>query len=153
MKNLKPIISIIIVMLLFVSCSDDDSGNTNTVDLTQLTNIVEAGTWRVASFIDSGENETSDFAGYNFNFRQDGTVTASNGSRTVNGTWSVTDSNSGDDSPDDADFNLFFSVDPDDDFEDLNDDWDVVSITENRIELIDISGGNGGTDNLRFEKN
>ena len=38
------------------------------------------------------------------------------------------------------------------DFEDLNDDWDIISQSSSKIELIDISGGNGGTDYLTFEK-
>ena len=38
-------------------------------------------------------------------------------------------------------------------FEDLNDDWDFISQSSTKIELIDVSGGNGGTDYLTFEKN
>ena len=81
---------------------------------------------------------------------------ASNGSNTVTGTWSVTDdSNSSDDSSsdDDIDFNIFFPVPETSDFEDLNDDWDVVSTTPTRIRLMDVSGGDGSTDMLTFEKN
>ena len=37
-------------------------------------------------------------------------------------------------------------------FEELNDDWDVVSQSATKIELIDVSGGNGGTDYLTFER-
>ena len=37
--------------------------------------------------------------------------------------------------------------------EDLTDDWDVVSHTATTISLIDVSGGNGGTDTLVFTKN
>jgi hypothetical protein len=55
----------------------------------------------------------------------------------------------GDDSSDDLDFNIFFNVA--NDFEDLNDDWDIISQSSSKIELIDISGGNGGTDYLTFE--
>ena len=29
-------------------------------------------------------------------------------------------------------------------FEDLNDDWDFISQSSTKIELIDVSGGNGG---------
>jgi len=39
------------------------------------------------------------------------------------------------------------------DFEDLNDDWDFISQSATKVELIDVSGGNGGTDYLTFEKN
>ena len=77
----------------------------------------------------------------------------------MNGIWSVVDgsgnSSSDDDgnSTDDDDFNILFSVPATSDFDDLNDDWDIISVTANKIELIDISGGNGGTDFLTFEKN
>ncbi|TBN01411.1 hypothetical protein EYD45_13485, partial [Hyunsoonleella flava] len=100
---------------------------------------------------DSGENETSDFTGYNFSFNSDGSLVATNGTDTLTGTWSVTDDSSSSD--DDIDFNIFFPVPDTNDFEDLNDDWDIISYTSTKIELIDISGGNGGTDNLIFEKN
>ena len=39
------------------------------------------------------------------------------------------------------------------DFEDLTDDWDIVSRTNTQVQLIDISGGGGGTDYLTFQKN
>jgi hypothetical protein len=39
------------------------------------------------------------------------------------------------------------------DFEDLNDDWDFISQSANKIELLDVSGGSGETDYLTFEKN
>lgn len=112
---------------------------------------MEGGTWRISSFIDSGQDETNDFNGYNFTFGANGTLTATNGSTTYTGTWSITDSNSGDDNPDDFDFNIYFNLT--NDFEDLNDDWDIESYTTTTIELIDVSGGNGGTDLLTFTKN
>ena len=36
---------------------------------------------------------------------------------------------------------------------DLSDDWDIVERTDTKIRLQDVSGGNGGTDYLTFEKN
>ena len=137
-----------------IACSEDDSSNDNNVDLTQARTDAQSGKWRVSNFVDSGQNETADFNGYEFDFRADGSVVATNGNTTYTGTWSITDSSSsGDDSPDDdPDFNLFFPVPEDDDFDDLNDDWDIVSISSSVIDLIDISGGNGGTDILVFQK-
>tara|TARA_R110002051_G_scaffold183039_3_gene252548 strand:- start:719 stop:1144 length:426 start_codon:yes stop_codon:yes gene_type:complete len=140
-------------------CSNDDddgSPNNNSQQIAEIENTVESGTWRITNFNDSGQNETSDFNGYDFSFNSDGSLVATNGSNTMTGTWSVTDdSNSSDDSSsdDDIDFNIFFPVPDSNDFEDLNDDWDIVTTTSTRIELIDISGGNGGTDMLTFEKN
>jgi len=48
------------------------------------------------------------------------------------------------------DFNIFFASPPK--FEELSDDGDVDYINNVQIELIDISGGNEGTDYLHFEK-
>ncbi|TNF45869.1 MAG: hypothetical protein EP305_12785 [Bacteroidetes bacterium] len=112
---------------------------------------VSSGTWRISNFVDSGVDETVNFSGYNFTFKDDGTLTASNGSSTFTGTWSVSDSNSQDDNLDDLHFNINFNLT--NNFEDLNDDWDIVSHSSSKLELIDVSGGNGGTDLLTFVKN
>lgn len=144
------------LMSSMCSNDDDDNPNNNSQQIAQIEDNVQTGTWRVSNFIDSGENETSDFSGYDFTFNMDGSLVASNGINTFTGTWSITDdSNSNDDSnsDDDIDFNIFFPVPDSNDFEDLNDDWDIVSATSTRIELIDISGGNGDTDLLTFERN
>jgi hypothetical protein len=49
------------------------------------------------------------------------------------------------------DFNITFSAPAN--FVDLTDDWDIVSYSNTTISLIDVSGGNGGTDTLVFTKN
>jgi hypothetical protein len=145
--------------LMSSMCStDDDDGSTNnnSQQIAEIESTAQSGAWRITNFNDSGQNETSDFNGYEFTFNTDGSLVATNGSNTITGTWSVTDdSNSNDDSSsnDDIDFNIFFPVPESSDFEDLNDDWDIVSTSSTKIELIDVSGGNGGTDTLTFEKN
>lgn len=48
------------------------------------------------------------------------------------------------------DFNIFFASPAD--FNELSEDWNIVSYSANKIELIHESGGNGGTDLLTFEK-
>ena len=126
--------------------SNCDSNTQSTVQ-----NNVQMGTWRITSFVDSGTDETNDFTGYNFTFSSTGNLNANNGTNDYNGTWSITDSNSNDDSTDDLDFNINFNLT--NDFQDLNDDWDFISQTSTKVELIDVSGGNGGTDYLTFEKN
>ncbi len=164
MKNeIKIIVSLLLVVLFTSACSKDDNDNTNnnsnSTSADQVQQIAENGTWIITYFFDTDSDETSDFNGYVFNFNNDGSLVATKGNNTVTGTWSVTDdssnSSSDDDgnSSDDDDFNIFFPVPDTNDFEDLNDDWDIVSVTNNKIELIDVSGGNGGTDLLTFEKN
>ena len=150
-------ILLVSLSLMSSTCSSDDLLNDNSEVIAEIVNSASAGTWRITNFVDSGVDETSDFNGYDFTFNSDGSLIATNGSNTQNGTWSVTDdsNSSSDDSndDDDIDFNIFFPVPDSNDFEDLNDDWDVVSNSATQIVLIDISGGNGGTDMLTFERN
>lgn len=152
MKKLK--ITTLLVVFSFVffatGCTNDDDGPSNTTQ-NQIENSVQNGTWRITKFIDSDKDETNHFTGYNFTFLSSGVLNADNGVNQYDGTWSITDSNSNDDSMDDLDFNINFNLA--NDFEDLNDDWDIISRSSTKIELIDISGGNGGTDYLTFQKN
>lgn len=57
---------------------------------------------------------------------------------------------SGGQSSGEIDFNIFFAAPAD--FNELSEDWNIISYSSNKIELIHISGGNGGTDLLTFEK-
>jgi len=143
-------IAMSIGIISFTSCTKEDDPPGDDI-LNQIQSDVQNGTWRIASFIDSGEDETHHFAGFNFAFNGSGVLNASNGTITYDGTWSISDSNSGDDSQDEIDFNIYFNLS--NEFEDLNDDWDLVSRSDTKIELFDVSGGNGGTDYLTFEKN
>jgi len=163
MKNLiKNSMIALIVSIGLMACSKDDNNaqnNDNGTSADRVITTAQSGSWRITYFFDTDEEETSNFAGYVFNFNTDGTLVATKGTTTVSGTWSVMDdssnSSSDDDgnSTDDDDFIIFFNVPQSSDFEDLNDDWDIISVTANKIELIDVSGGNGGTDLLTFEKN
>jgi hypothetical protein len=145
--KLSAILVGLLIFSLLISCDDDSPKD---ISKDQIQTIVQNGTWRITRFIDSGTDETNDFTGYNFTFNSSGVLNASNGTNNYTGTWSITDSDSNDDSSDDLDFNINFNLT--NDFEDLNDDWDIVSQSSTKIELIDVSGGNGGTDLLTFEK-
>ena len=160
MKN-RPIVTIVIVFLLtvvFIACSKDDNNNNNdtnntAAEIQETSNLMISSDWIITNFNDSGQDETSNFNGYSFSFNSNGTLVATNGSTMVSGTWSVTDDSSSDDSndSDDIDFNIFFAAP--DEFNDLSDDWDIVSKNSTKGVLIEVSGGNGGTDHLTFEKN
>lgn len=147
------------VLLLFflVSCEkdedDDDKNTSSSVGTIQsVSSNVESGDWTITRFEDDGVDELHHFTGYTFTFSTNGSLIAT-GDTTYTGTWSVTGDNSNDDSPDDndLDFNINFNLT--NEFEDLNDDWDIVSSLTNKIELKDVSGGDGSTDYLTFEKN
>ena len=154
MKTVKinlPLLFVFGISLFIYSCSSDDDNSNNSSTQNEVQNNLESGTWEITNFIDSGTDETNHFTGYDFTFNNSGVLNANNGTNNYDGTWSITDSNSNDDSQDDLDFNINFNLN--NDFGDLNDDWDFISQTSTKIELIDISGGNGGTDYLTFEKN
>jgi hypothetical protein len=128
------------------------NSNDNSAEIEQIKNTILSGSWQITSLIDSGIDETIHFTGYNFTFNSNGTIIASNGNETVNGTWSITNSNNDSSSSGDIDFNIFFQS-PANFNDDLSEDWEIVSKSNTKIELIHISGGNGGTDTLTFEKN
>ncbi|HNP68017.1 MAG TPA: hypothetical protein PKH16_08950 [Aequorivita sp.] len=149
----KIILAFFIYTGLAMSCDKDDD-NTQQLETTaqQTQNTAQSGSWKITYFFDSDQNETNHFNGFTFTFNENGSLVGVNGSTTITGTWSVTDSNSSDDDggSSDVDFNIFFASPPD--FEELSDDWDIISVTNSKIELTDVSGGNGGTDFLTFEK-
>lgn len=109
------------------------------------------GTWKITKYVDSGKDETSKFSGFTFTFAEGGSATATNGSNSTMGSWSIHDSNSKDDTQDDLHFVISFPTT--NNLDNLNDDWDFVSQSNTKLELTDVSGGNGGTDYLTFEKN
>lgn len=143
--KLKFLLGTIALALFVSSCKKDDVKQKQNIE-----KEVTSGSWRISYFNDSGIDETSNFTSYIFTFHDNGTLNSTNGSNTYTGTWSVTDSNSSDDSADDLDFNIYFNLS--NNFEDLNDDWDIISHTTSELKLNDVSGGNGGTDELTFEK-
>lgn len=156
MKKLSfiPLLSLIFVLNVASTCSNDDDGNTETQqDPTSIINIASEGTWHISLYEDDSIDETHHFTGFNFTFNNSNILTATNGTDIYTGSWSVTNDDSDDDSPsNDLDFNIFFSS-PASFADELSDDWDIVSYSSTKIELVDVSGGNGGTDYLTFVKN
>ncbi len=144
-----------VFMFSAVSCSNNNDDNIPIILPVSIQNQVQtnaqSGNWRITKFVDSGTDETSNFAGYIFKFNTNGVINVSSGSNGYDGAWNISDSNSNDDTQDDLHFNINFSIT--NDFDDLSDDWNFVSQSPSKIELIDVSGGNGGTDYLTFEKN
>ena len=136
-------------ILLLSACSKWQSNQK------QINKISTDGTWVVSSYLDNGDDETSDFTSFRLTFLENGTLNAtdllSSNSNPFSGSWSVTDSNSNDDDNlDDLDFNINFNVS--NKLDELSDDWDIISYTETEIKLIDVSGGGGGTDYLTLTK-
>ncbi|MFP4846260.1 hypothetical protein [Winogradskyella sp. PE311] len=116
-----------------------DGGNGND----DLETILTDGLWIVASYTEDADDQTSDYAGYELDFNMDGSVSASNGSNTNNGTWSVFSSGN----------QMAIDFGTDMPFEEFNDDdWDVISVSATEVVIQDVSGGGGGTDTLTLQK-
>ncbi|MBT8297785.1 MAG: hypothetical protein KJO52_05580 [Maribacter sp.] len=157
MKRLIIPMAIVLLTLGFnQSCSKDETDvdeNITEADMPQIKAAVESGDWRITNYSDDDMDETTNYMGYSFTFNSDGILGATNGNISVSGAWSITisDNSTDDSSDDDIDFNIFFTSP--DIFEELTDDWEIVNYSTTKIELIDISGGDGNTDYLTFEKN
>ncbi|MGJ8667653.1 MAG: hypothetical protein ACSHW7_14880 [Patiriisocius sp.] len=107
---------------------------------TALDSFLIDGTWFVSNYDEDGDNQTNDYAGYTLDFDSNGTVIATNGTA-IDGTWDAQNN--------DTKLFLNFNAFP---FDEFNDDWDVISSSNTEVVLRDVSGGNGGTDNLTFTK-
>ncbi len=130
--------------VLIGSCSKDDDSNT-TISTALVNTTISSGTWRVTYFWDTDHDETNHFTGYNFTFSSGGVLTAVSGANTSSGTWAT--------GTDNSKIKLVILFTTPADFSDLSEDWEVTERTDSRIKLQHISGGNGGTDFLTFEKN
>lgn len=126
----------LVTLLSETNCDD------NSVPIDELETFITSGSWYITYFFDDLD-ETEDFDGYEFTFATNNTAAATNGSNTVNGTWELTGSST-------PDLELFFGTQ--DPFDELDEDWDIIEINENIIRLRDISGGDGSTDYLTFER-
>lgn len=143
----------LMISFVFISCETSDDDNDNDIDnddisVTEIQATVTTGTWVVSLFEEEGVDETSDFAGFRFTFNEGGVLRADSGDNSISGAWSI--SSDDDDSQEDIDFNIFFSSPAN--FEELTEDWDIVSYSDTRIELSDESDDTTTVDRLIFQR-
>ncbi|MDN3724109.1 hypothetical protein QRD02_06915 [Aequorivita sp. SDUM287046] len=139
-------ILILLAIVTFVSCSsDDDSGNVNTNEFEQIKTTLPQGEWKVSKLIDGNSDHTVDFESFVFTFNEDGTVRAQNDLFTENGIWAYDNSSSNREE-------LVLQFSEQTPFDEINDDYDIVSVSNSTIELSDESGDNGEIELLTFTK-
>ena len=129
-------------MIIQKICDD----NANDGDVSEIRNIMLGGLWNVALYEDTGMNQTDDYANMDFGFSMFHQVEVSiNDDPIKAGLWRVIRNSEGQ-------LKFFLNLgDGDDNLSDLTDDWKIVSITADRLELMDESG-DGTIEVLVFEK-
>ena len=140
-KNIYAIALICLATFIVASCSKSNNSSSNSASATQAN--LSQGIWRITLYNDSGVDELYHFTGYEFTFNN-GAITAQKAGSTVTGSYSS--------GTDDSQQKLILNFGNTVPFDELNDDWHVVESTTTKIRLEDVSGGNGGTDLLTFEK-
>ncbi len=125
--------------LSLFACKKDDAISPNTVNTT-----VVAGTWKITYYWDTDHEETTNYTNYAFTFGSNGVLTATKSGSTITGAWST--------GTDDSKVKLILIFTSPSNFAEISDDWHVIEKTDTKIRLQDVSGGNGGTDYLTFEK-
>ena len=135
---------IALTLILGFSCKKDDN-IISPISTTSVTNTLVSGTWKITYYWDTDHEETADYRDYAFTFGSGNNLTATKTGSTITGTWTSIS--------DDSKTKLILDFSAPASFVELSDDWHVIEITGNKIRLQDVSGGNGGTDYLTFEKN
>ncbi len=120
-----------------------NTGGNNT-ELNLFIENLSTGSWFVNLLEENGTDHTANFNEYEFTFLRNGSATAVSNNNTINGFWTAEVNNGN------LDFILNFETVTNNNFAELNDDWDVIEATQSIIRLSDVSGGGGGTDNLTF---
>lgn len=154
-RSILNLLLITMLMIVSKSCEKTETAeedNVTAADVNAIKAAVMNGEWIITYYFDTDQEDTSDYVNYTFTFNADGTLGATDGNSSLSGAWSVNSSDNSDDDSgsNEVDFNILFSSP--DIFVELSDDWDVKKYSNIKIELIDVSGGDGGTDLLTFEK-
>ncbi|SRR5690554_1889480 len=127
MKKLLLLFSV----LIMASCSsDDDAGDVVTNEFERISSVLPQGTWKVTTLIDGNENHTAAFESFIFTFNEEGSVIAENDLYSETGIWAYrTTAQEGEQL-----VLAFNDVIP---FDEINDDWKIVSVTNTKVELSD----------------
>lgn len=101
----------------------------------------------VAHYSEGDIDQTDDFAAYTFGFGAEHVLSATLGETgpALLGSWRILRNS-------DGHLKVYLNLGDQDPLGELTDDWKFVSITADRIELKDISGGDGSISTLVFEK-
>lgn len=149
MKTLKTVFLITAILTLVACSSDDDAQPVTTNEFEDIVMNLSQGTWEVTNFNNNGTDETANFEGFEFAFREDGVLSASTDLFTETGSWLYDDASS-DSGDDKEELDITFQDPVTESFDDISEDWDILSASETEVNLTEEN--DAGTKVLVFRK-
>jgi hypothetical protein len=155
--SLKPVLVIIKINSACAPSSDDlktdyrSNGVTPIDNQNSVTIIVTDGTLKIDLYCDPALNESIDFKVITFSFEENNLLTASDGTNTYNGTWSLTDTNGYIDNFSNLKFDISFTSPLN--FVETIDRWEIIDKSSSTIKLNDVIYGSGEKSFPSFSKN
>ena len=128
--------------MLLKQCDD----GANDGDIAEIRNTVLGGLWNLTLYENDNVDLTEEFDGQDFSFSNFNQVEVSiNDDPIIAGLWRVIRDN-------DNGLEFILNFGEGGTFGELTDAWSLLSITQDRFELISVSGGDGTTERLVFER-
>lgn len=112
-------------LMAFNACTNSNDDNLPNSNVTN--QLTTSGDWKVSYYWDKDKDETNDFSGYSFLFKDNGVLEALKNGVTTNGTWQINSSSN----------KLIIFMGTARPLENLNDDWIIVEKTDSVIKLRD----------------
>ncbi|MEO9892207.1 hypothetical protein [Aurantibacter sp.] len=152
---MKKIMLNLFIMVLFfgtTSCDNDESAEEVSItaaDVAAIKTIIMSGDWYISNYFDSENQLTTDYDDFIFNFNENGTIAATDGSSSLSGAWQLKNENSDDESSA-VIIEVHFSSP--DTFKKLSEDWEVEKYTDSQVELRYTGDEEEGISLLTFAK-
>lgn len=90
--------------------------------------IITSGNWKIDYLFEDNENQTNDFIGYAFSFLSNGSILVQKNGVSYNGTWQYYE--------DSGSYKFDIEFD-EDDFDDIEEDWNIIEFSNNIVYLKD----------------
>ncbi|MCI5081530.1 MAG: hypothetical protein MRY78_07565 [Saprospiraceae bacterium] len=117
------------VVIALFACQQEETASPAAMTEPLATSLTSADGWRISLLVEDGENKTEDFSSYLFVFAENGVLTASKPGKSIRGTyWLYFD---------DGETELGMAFPDSYEFDELNDDWYLVSKDQNTIRFND----------------
>ena len=106
--------------------------------------LMTQGKWKVNQYRDNGVDETSNYTGYEFLFKPNGTLVAMKDNNMLSGHWKSEVGK--------KEAKLSLDFDSASDLDELSENWQIINKTDRTIELEETAAGYSGIDYLNLER-